>query len=314
MKKILCLISSTILTTSTITPIAIFASQKNQKVESYLSDSFQNLVKIINTKYTSQKILENNKSIATIIETLVPDYYKKAFNTDTKGNLRSWEMNPINDEQILWTFNDTFRNDSNYEQEYNTESYTKEITNTHTFSVGITESITNSLSISASFKIPFINTSTEVKNELTIGFNSSQEWSDSISEKVSVVAPSQRIKASPHSVLKVLYVIKQGVYNSKGIINFEVENINQKLFQIPHFYFTTDGNFQNVSWEMWSAAEIVETLREIGYINQLKNNSQQYSIITVDNINHPNKIYLNLPVSWQSQGGQIQISHYQESL
>ncbi|MCL8209544.1 ETX/MTX2 family pore-forming toxin [Spiroplasma attinicola] len=324
MKKILSLITSLTLTASTITPIAILASQKtntnlkNQDIEEHWSNSFENLVKMINTKYTNWKNLEANSQIDTIINTQISNYYKTAFDQQM-GTIRSWEMKPIDDEQILWTFSDTFRNDSNHEQLYNSESYTKEITNTHTFTLSLAETYSKTISLNAGFKIPFLGDGElngSAESQATFEISEGKQWSDSKTEKVSVKAPSQTIKASAHSALKVLYIIKQGVYASKGIVNFEVQkkDLDAKNFLIPHFYFKTDGSFQSSIWEKWSVLDIVNTLKELGYLNQLKNNSTQYSVVTVDDIENPNNFYLNLPIAWKSQGGQIEVSHYEESL
>lgn len=324
MKKILCFITSLTLVTSTLTPIAILANQKtinnpkHQDIEEHWSNSFENLIKMINTKYTSSKNLENNSLIETIIATQISNYYQTAFDQQM-GTIRSWEMTPIDDEQILWTFSDTFRNNSNHEQIYNTESYTKEIINTHTFSINLTETYSKSISVNAGFKIPFLengefNGGTE--NQETFEISEGKQWSDSKTEKVSVKAPSQTIKASPHSALKVLYIIKQGVYASKGIVNFKVQkkDLDIKNFLIPHFYFKSDGSLQTTIWEQWSVLDIVNTLKELGYLNQLKNNATQYSVVTVDDVANPSNFYLNLPIAWKSQGGQIEVSHYEESL
>lgn len=223
-------------------------------------------------------------------------------------------MNPINDEQILWTFSDTFTNNSKYEQIYNTESYSKTVSNSHSFSIKLSEKISQKINIKSKFKIPFIDSVPEVGIEMGTESSSEQQWSETITEQVTVTAPSQAIKTSPNSILNVLYIIKQGVYDSKGIINFEVKNINEKIFNIPRFYFTETGDYINVSWSMFSISDIINVLKDGGYTNQIKNNSHKYSIITIDNPEEPNRVYLNLPITWQSQGSKIEVSHYEESL
>lgn len=319
MKKILSLLASiSLISTGIVTPTSILLNSiQRQDVEDYSPDSFQNVIKIMNlaNEGTTKEILENSKEVGELITNYVPDYYESAFN-GKKGVIRSWEMKAIDDEQVLFTFNDTFSNNSSYEQIYNTESYSREIVNTHTFSMSITEITSKTTNIGGSFTIPFLNSGIggEAKHEMHYELQNNKQWSDSEEEAIIVTAPSQAIKTSAHSVLRVSYVVKQGIYNSRGVVNFEVEDLEKETFNIPHFFFKEDGSFDYVTWEMKSVLEIIDAFKKTGYIDQFKNNSTKYSVITMDDIENPTKIYLNLPISWKSQGGQIQVTHYEEPL
>lgn len=322
MKKLLCLLTSATLLTSTVVPTAVLLNNnfnskiENQDVEQYLLNSFENIVKVYNLQFTDQEILDTNKDVAEVIAGAIPDYYNSGFNGQM-GTIRGWDMTPLDNDQNIWTFSHSFRNDSPFEQTYDTWAYEKKVTNTHSFSVSITEKTTTKINIKGKITIPFLNKidtgSGEIGGGLEVDFEFGQQkqWTDTETETITITAPSQKIKASSKSILNVLYTIKQGLFLNKGIVNFEVTDLTAKKFKVPHFWFDENGNYKNPTWDFLSVTEITDMLKSSGYSEQLQSKKSNYSILTVDNIQDPQKFYLNLPVTWESQGGKIDISHYE---
>ncbi|WP_400254773.1 hypothetical protein [Spiroplasma endosymbiont of Cleonymus obscurus] len=59
---------------------------------------------------------------------------------------------------------------------------------------------------------------------------------------------------------------------------------------------------------------MIKLLVDNGYKEQLKIGSNTYSIISTDNPDNPKTVFLNLPISWDSQGGKLNVTFDEKSL
>ncbi|MDQ7983058.1 MAG: ETX/MTX2 family pore-forming toxin [Spiroplasma sp.] len=202
-------------------------------------------------------------------------------------------------ETVIQRLESTYKNYTASEQIYSTQSFIKTITNNYTFSWSIKEDI----ELKASVSVPFLKNSLEV----TTKFSSQQSWSKSEIITETLTNPSQAIKVSPDSQKKVFYIIKQKTYHEDGCIRYSV-NLDDTISSSVYW---KNGVWANTSFSM---KEIIKLLAVKGYADKIKFSAKEFSIISVDDPNNPVLVTINLPISWESQGGAIEIDVVKESL
>nr|WP_269078635.1 ETX/MTX2 family pore-forming toxin [Spiroplasma mirum] len=122
-------------------------------------------------------------------------------------------------------------------------------------------------------------------------------------ETETVEVPEQEFTLPAYKTVVVTYIIEEGTYQSDGWIRFFVssdtliwtstwENPDGQQYSIPF----------NLRW-------LVGYFKSIGHGKYLLNNYQGDSVITVDNLDNLQKISLNLPISWVSQGKKINVEY-----
>lgn len=280
------------------TPLSIFnygnpVLNTNLKAKSaswYAPDSIENLIKNVNSN-AGDVTWVPVQGIVPTMQKLVQNVYDTYFNDQT-GSLYSLKMTP-KDEKVVQTFKNDYTNNTPNEQTYYTQSYSETITNTHTFSWKLTEEV----SAKASFKVPLVG-----DTEFSVKVGSEQQTTDSTTTSQTLTNPSQPFKVSPKSLGTALYVIKQGTYHNEGLVRFKV-NLDDNIG--GSYYWGHTGEW----WQAGSTIrELISILNKNGYANQIKNTSTKFSVLSTDNPNNPTTASLNIPVSWDSQGGKLSVT------
>lgn len=255
----------------------------------------ENIIKDINNTITPKKgwVEEKLYDLGDLsMNGLVQSAYTKFFNNKNKGTIKLIKTIP-KEENVLETFENSYSNNSDSEQVYQTQSYSKDITNTSTFSWKLSEKV----SIKTSWKIPFIGA-----EEINVELGAEQQWTNTKTTTEKITNPNQPFKVKPHSLGTVLYTIKQGIYKNEGKINYSV-NLNDTI--ASSYYWSESGTWTKVDYTI---KDIIKLLVEHGYKDQLKMDFDSYSIISTNNPDNPKNVFLNLPISWQSEGGKMNVT------
>ncbi len=294
MKKILYMISVATVIAGSVAPVLSYHpnSTINTKVSNgivYAPDTMENLIKDIDNTYNVDWV---NNIEAPTMQKLVQNVYDKYINYHT-GSLYSQKMIAI-DEKVVQTFSNTYTNNSTKAQTFYTQSYSETITNQHSFSWKMTEK----LATKASFTVPFVG-----GTDFTAEVSSEQQTSNTITETQTLTNPSQPFIVSPNSLGTALYVIKQGSYHNEGMIRFNISNLNDRI--TGSYYWGWTGEW----WETgMTFKDLILLLAKNGFADQIKNTSTNFSIISTDNPSNPTSATLNLPVTWNSQGGKLDVT------
>lgn len=298
------LLSAAMVITTTLMPTTIFINVninkfEKQDIKIYQPNSFKNIIRNFNNTKDMEE-LEQDQKVRDILDQQVEKFYQEFF-TNKKGKLVSLNMES-RDEIILQTFDNDYANESPNEQIFKTQEYQKTITNTHSFSISLLEKA----SFKTSFKVPFVS-----NTEINVEVISDQKWNDITTSSEKLVYPSQEFKVSPFSYAKATYIIKQGTYDNDGVISFSVDLSD--YFDFPMMAKDNDGSNTNY-WVRFTMRDIIDSLNDLGLGNKIKMDLNQYSIITTDNPKKPTKAYLNLPISWESQGGKLDVKFSEEPI
>lgn len=321
MRKFLCLLTAvTVVSTTTaplITKILETNIVNNNTIENkyYPPTSFKNFIYNINTSLgADMDFVEKNfegwsMKLNEFIGVFTGILYKNFIN-NKQGNVHLLKMIP-KEEIMLQNFNNTYINSTSNKQTFQIQEYSRTITNTHSFSVSLTESITNTVSISASFKTPLVDS--EIKDELTMGFSDSQEWTETISSSEILTNPSQSFIVNPYSIGRASYIIKQGTYYNEGVIRFPINLSDQILIPI---FSNFPASFPESYFHLNNFLEFIIPTLKAGYADQMRMDSNKYSLISLENPENPEsgEIYLNLPISWESQGGELEVNFSETAL
>lgn len=317
MKKLLAILSTISIIPSTLPIMAIsYKLIVTRTYKAYSLDSFKNIIRIINDKFQ-----DNSKHMGTdymdkLLDGFAPIFYAKSIN-DKLGEVVVWSSQPRNDTAVIKNYENTYINHSNLPQKRLTQSRTETISETHSFSVTLSERISTSagVKISGKIRVPIA----EIKEELEIKFGveskSEKSWNESKTTTISETVPSQEILQNPHTTLHVNYKVSQGTWDYNAITRFKIDDMENNLFRIPLFYFSEKGTINYIVWNNYSIKETLEILKEYGYSDQLNlDQKREYSIISVDNIENPKKIFVNLPITWNSPTSGFTLDHYEEPL
>lgn len=296
MKKLLYTVSAATIIAGSILPTLNYYTNLNINSKSsngivYTPDTIENIIKTINYSHGDVEWVPVDGVVPTM-EQLVQKTYDKFINFHT-GSLYSQKMIPI-DEKIVETFQNTYTNNASSPQTFYTQSYSQTITNTYSFVWKMTEKI----SAKASFNVPFVG-----GTDFTAEISSDQQTTNTVTEAQTLTNPSQPFIVKPKSVGTALYIIKQGTYHNEGLIRFNVNNLNDKI--TGSYYWGSTGEWWEASM---SIKDLILLLSKNGFAEQIKNTSTNFSIISTDNPNNPTSATLNLPVSWNSQGGKLDIT------
>lgn len=83
------------------------------------------------------------------------------------------------------------------------------------------------------------------------------------------------------------------------------------IIAIPILVKDLDGSVGNrggnAQFRVLSISSIIQSFNKYGYGQQIKIDSKQYSIISADNPEDPTVAYLNLPIIWESQDGNLDV-------
>lgn len=261
--------------------------------------TMENLIRDINNTIHPKNgwVREKGYEIDVSMPTLVQGVYDKYFNSK-QGTLKIIKSIP-KEENTLETFENTYSNNSDNEQTYSTQSYSKAITNTHTFSWKVTEKV----SVKTKAKIPFIG-----ESEVNVEVGGEQQGTDTKTTTETLTSPSQPFKVKAHSLGTALYTIKQGIYQNEGKISYPV-NLDDTI--TSSYYWSDTSVWSKTDFKV---KDLIKLLVDHGYSDQLKMDADTYSIISTDNPDNPKTIFLNLPVSWESQGGKLNVTFDEKSL
>ena len=320
MKKLLAVLTSiSILGPSSLTMMAISAKTHTspQKIEHKI-DSFKNIVKIVNWNQRHKDSI-NSDYMNRLLDGMPRDFYKTAVNQEqwNKGNVLVWSTVPRNDMQVIKSYENTYTNNTSSVQISRTQSRTETVTGTHQFTMNLTEKITNGIGnkITGKISLPLGGIEDTISFEFGSEKGTEKTWTDTTTTSVEETAPSQEIKQNPYTILHVKYLIKQGTLDYKGIAQFKITDLLNKLIRIPIFYFGAGDIPEEINWETYSMNEILKILKEEGYGNQLISKKEnEYAIVSVDNINDPRLVFLNLPIEWSSQASGISLEYYEEPI
>ncbi|WP_368486688.1 ETX/MTX2 family pore-forming toxin [Spiroplasma sp. DGKH1] len=233
--------------------------------------------------YSVDHFINNNLTSAKYIASLLQSttgyaeaYYTKALNSN-----------------VIETFDDTYTNNTNNNQKIKTQSYSKTITNTTSWS------ITGGTKTKITEKVNFIFFEGKISAELDI----SGGYTNTTTETETVEAPEQEFILPANKTGVVTYIIEEGTYQSDGRIRF---------------FVSPDTLIWTSTWEDSAGGQhsapfnlrgLVEYFKSHGYGKYFLNNYQGDSVITVDNLDNPQKISLNLPISWVSKGEKISVEY-----
>lgn len=304
MKKLLYLLTATMMITSS-SPLIIYLNTninfKNQVIKAYPPNSVRNIIRNFNEGKDMEEY-EKDKIVQKLLDEKAIEFYHTFFDAK-EGSLISLKME-LKNEVILQTFTDTFTNKTANNQTFQTQAYEKEVSDTHTFSIGLSEKV----SFKTKFKIPFL-----VNQELTAEVSASQNWTSSKTVKEKLINPSQPFIVSPYSIGKAIYVIKQGTFHNQGVLRFAV-NLKTDYFDLPNFSRSPENNEVQWIWYRFRMSQIIEDQVHMGFADYLKLDSLEYSIISADDPYKPTKAYLNLPITWDSQGGKMEVTFEEEAI
>lgn len=319
MKKLLSILGLVSLTVPNFSATMIVNPEVKMKALQldYSTDSFRNIIKIVNTKYDNGKNMENKK-IDTLLETIVPTYYSKYVN-NKEGKVLKWSVEDRNDTKLVQPpYTNEYKNPSDLPQECLTQSRTETVEETYNVAMNLTEKVTTGVTEKLEGKISLPLGLGEVTESMSFQFGaeigSEQSWSHSITKTVTETIPAQKIMQNPHTILHVKYSITQSTWDFNGIAQFKIDNLMEKGFNIPFFYFDEAGNFDYIVWNSYSVKDIVDILKEMGYEDLIDSNqTDKYSVLSVDNVNSPSNFFINLPITWNSPNTSgIILEHYEE--
>ncbi|WP_253301343.1 ETX/MTX2 family pore-forming toxin [Spiroplasma endosymbiont of Phyllotreta cruciferae] len=292
MKKLLSLLSVLTISGSTMSnviankPYLITAYENNLRYEILPPTSVKNLITTFMNK------IETNDNFDYWIGTADYDtqWRFKELTENKTGNLYTKNMTAISD-NVVQTFEDNYTNNSSSSQTFQTQSYSKTIGNTNSFTISLNESV----SFNTSFDFLFFNSS------INVDMNSSQTWDKTTTTEETVTAPSQSFIVSPNSKGTVEYIIRQGTYNSNGIIRY----YEQLDFKFASPYWKTKGGK-----EVYSLINLVDMIKIIGtkYRDMLSMDYKGNCVWSVDNVDNPTVIIFSIPITWNSQGGKLDVT------
>lgn len=292
MKKLLYMITAATVLASSTTSILTYHTNSTAKITAntkvYAPDTVENIIKSINNTYNVQWVKNN---AAPKMENLVANVYNKYVNHH-KGSLYSQKTIATN-EKIVATFSNSYTNNSPRQQRFYTQSYSETITNQYSFSWKMAEKV----AAKASFTVPFVG-----GVELTAEISSEQQTTTSITQAQTLTNPSQPFIVGPKSLGTVLYIIKQGTYHNEGTIRFNI-SLDDKI--TGNYYWGPTGEWWETSM---SIRNLILLLSENGFADQIKNTSTNFSVISTNDPNNPSSATLNLPVTWDSEGGKLDIT------
>ncbi|WP_346350294.1 ETX/MTX2 family pore-forming toxin [Spiroplasma endosymbiont of Calodromius spilotus] len=293
MKKLLGILGTIIISGSGMVgivgnaPYIITAHENNLKYEVLAPTSVKNLIQTY-MNYV-EETSDNFSYWIGSAEEDVPKRFDALTNNNT-GNLYTKNMIAISD-NVVQTFEGNYTNNSSSFQTFQTQSYSKTIGNTNSFTISLSESV----SFETSFKFLFFNSS------INVDINSNQEWNKTTTTEETVSAPSQSFIVSPHSKGTAQYIIRQGTYNSSGVIRY-FKPLDFKLWS---------PNFKDIYGNTWSSnTTLTNMIKRIGskYGDMLAMDYKGNSILSTDNINNPTVIIFNIPITWNSQGGKLDVT------
>lgn len=319
MKKLLAVLTSiSILGPSSLSMMAmtskINTSPQNKK---HKIDSFKNIVKIVNWNSEHNDYI-NSDYVDRMLDGLPRDFYRTAVNSQAwnKGSVLVWDTVPRNDTRIIESYENVYTNNTSSKQVSKTQSRTETFTEKHQFSMELTEKVCTNVENKITGKISLPLGGVEDTISFAFGEETGTEksWSDSKTNSVEETIPSQEINQNPYTILHVKYLITQGTTDYNGIARFKMSDLTSKIIRIPTFYFGSNENPNSMIWNNYSIKDIVKILKDEGYDDQLIEEENHYSLISVDNLSNPKTAVLNLPIKWSSQTSGINLEYYEEPI
>lgn len=320
MKKILASLSIVIISAPTslsnMSFIKNISSNQFDQDLNYSTDSFTNIIKIINSKYDNSKNMENPK-IDELLSKIIPTYYYETVN-EKSGEVLAWESHSTGKENVIKEYHQEYINKSNFEVIRPTYSRTKKVIDSHTFDISLSENIAYEYSeeVTGTIGVPFDNIIETMTFKFGGELGSVQHWSDFTSEEATETIPAHEIPQGPNSKLTIDYVISQDIIKFDGIAKFKIKDLFSSDFRIPFIYFDQNGDFDYMVWNKYSLREIIDILKEMGFENELLDSDENhdYSVLTVDNIEQPKKANLNLPLTWTATTENFKLVNMEEPL
>lgn len=293
MKKLLYFISATTIFCGTAISTTNYYSIKLQanNVIWYAPNSMENLINDIDNAVGDVNWVSRN-DYDTSMEKHVQEQYDK-FISNNEGIVTS-VMVPVKvDSTIVYVGANKFTNNTSLVQTFLTLAYSLDINNLQSFTSYLPE---KNAVVDTSFKVPFIN-DLQFNAKLT----STSKWTGTQITEETLANKSQSIEVPPKSKVMVDILFKQETYHNKGLISFKVD-LDDTISSL--YYFDDNHNWATTNFTM---KEIIEILVQHGYGEQIKNTSSEYSIISTDDPVNPSEVNLNLPVSWETQQGKIEV-------
>lgn len=320
MKKLLAVLTSiSILGPSSLAMMAI-TSQTSVRPQNkiYNIDSFKNIVKIVNWNSEHNDFI-NSDYMDRYLDGLPPNFYQNAVNSEqwNKGSVLVWNTIPRNDTRIIKSYENIYTNNTSSKQVSKTQSRTETVVEKHQFSMELNEKICTNIGNKITGKISIPLGGIEDTVSFTFGEETGTEkkWSDSKTTSIEETIPSQEINQNPYTILHVKYLVTQGTTDYDGISQFKMFDLTSKIIRIPTFYFASNENPSGMIWDNYSIKDILKILKEEGYSNQLlAKKKDQYSLISVDDLDNPKTAILNLPIKWNSQTSGINLEYYEEPI